>query len=125
MLKQSVAVLFMAGVVACAGGCLVMSGKSIDESGVRVTSATLNQIQLGQTTEAWLVATLGDPTDRTEVEGQEGVAVLRYEHVECRSEGGAVFLLFAGGSDIEKRTTAYFEVVDGVITRYWMERGTN
>jgi len=103
-------------------GCLITGGKSIEESGVQITSRTLNQITLGETSEAWLVATLGEPSDRTAVKDQPNTAVLKYEHVVCRAEGATVFLLFAGGSDSKKVTTTYFESVDGVITRYWIER---
>lgn len=105
-----------------AGGCLVMGGKSIEESGTQITSSTLDQIKLGETTEAWLVATLGEPVSRTTVETDPCVTVLRYEHVICKAEGGTVFLIFAGGSEEKNVTTTYFETRDGVVSRYWIER---
>ncbi|MEM7229474.1 MAG: hypothetical protein AAF432_11745 [Planctomycetota bacterium] len=103
-------------------GCLVVSGKSIDESGTQVTSSTLDQIETGVTSEAWLRATLGAPAVETVVEDQPDVRVLRYDHTVEKSEGGAVFLLFAGGSDIRRTTRTYFEIDHGVVSRYWIER---
>ena len=54
-------------------GCLVVTGSSYHESGVKVTRTTLDRLELGTTTEAWVIATLGEPTERTEVEGQPNV----------------------------------------------------
>lgn len=122
-MRQQLIGLGIAGVFALtAGGCLVMGGKSIDESGTKVTSATLDQIKIGETTEAWLVATLGEPQSRTTVESDPTVNVLRYEHVVCKADGATVFLIFAGGSEEKKTTTTYFETTDGVVSRYWIER---
>lgn len=122
MLRELTAAALVVGFALTAGGCLVTGGKSIDESGTRITSATLDRIKLGQTSEAWLIATLGEPSERTTVEGQPNVSVLRYEHIVTKAEGGTVFLLFAGGSEQRKVTTTYFECVDGVVSRYWIER---
>lgn len=122
MLHRMVGVT-LAGIFAItASGCLVMGGKSIDEYGTKVTSATLNQIKLGETSEAWLVATLGEPESRTTVETDPTVNVLRYEHVVCKADGATVFLIFAGGSEERKTTTTYFETRNGVVSRYWIER---
>ena len=104
-----------------AGGCLVVSGTSAHESGVRVSAATLDQIEPGKTTEAWLLATLGEPTSRTKVDCKDSVEILRYEHSTRKSSGGAVFLIFAGGSEHSSRSVAYFEVTDGIVTRAWTE----
>ena len=107
--------------VLTASGCLVVSGKSIDESGVRISQETLREVEPGTTTEAWLVATLGEPSERTIVEGQEHVRILRYDLTVSRAEGGAVFLIFAGGSETTHTSRTFFELVDGVVTRYWTE----
>jgi outer membrane protein assembly factor BamE (lipoprotein component of BamABCDE complex) len=115
-----------AGLILCAStlamtGCLIMSGKSIDESGTRVTHNTLNQVETGVTTEAWVRATLGAPSEETVVEDYNHVRILRYDHVVEKSEGGAVFLLFAGGSDKRTVTRSYFEITNGVVTKFWKE----
>jgi hypothetical protein len=86
-----------------------------------VSRQTLAQIEPGVTTEAWLRATIGEPTDVSCVEGQEHVRVLKYEHSITKSEGGTVFLIFAGGSEKREVSTTYFEIVDGIVARYWSE----
>lgn len=107
--------------VMSAGGCLITSGKSIEESGVQITDASLNQIEIGTTSEAWLRATLGEPSDITEVEDTPNLRVLRYDHIVTKKDGGTVFLIFAGGSKTEKVTRTYFETTDGYVSRYWVE----
>ena len=106
---------------ASASGCLVMGGKSYEESGVRVSSATLDQIEIGTTTQAWVLATLGEPTERTCVEGTE-TEVFRYDHTVTTSDGTIVFLLFAGGSNKTTQRTAFFEFENGIVSRYWLEK---
>ena len=73
------------------------------------------------TTEAWLLASLGEPTSRTTVMGEEGVQILRYDHVVRRSSSGAVFLIFAGDSKYKSVQRTFFELVDGTVSRYWTE----
>ena len=121
-MKRAVITILAAGVfLLTAVGCLVTSGNNIQETGVRVSSNTLAQIEVGRTTEAWLIAALGEPDARTPVAGEEGVQILRYNHSVNRSGHGTVFLLFAGHHDRSETSSAYFEVTDGIITRYWTE----
>lgn len=103
------------------GGCLVSSSTSSYETGRRVTDETTAQIVPGETTREWLLATLGEPTARTTVEGEEGVEIFRYDWQKREESGGAVFLLFAGSSSKSTRHTTYFEITNGVVTRYWAE----
>lgn len=121
MLRRSMLML-AAALPMLLAGCLVMSGRSSHESGVRVSQPTLRQIEVGTTTESWLIATLGEPSRRSTVEGKENVELLIYEHTVHESSGGLVLFLFAGGSDIDRVSTAYFELTDGVVTRYWTEK---
>jgi len=105
-------------------GSLVTSGKNVEERGVQIAEPTLAQVETGKTTETWLIATVGEPTSRRTVASEDGkphIDVLCYEHKLVRSEGGTVLFLFAGGSKDVKTTTTYFEVTDGVVTRYWKE----
>jgi hypothetical protein len=117
----------MAGVAALAAasvllaGCLVVSGRSVDEHGTAVSDRTLMQIRPGETTEQWLLAALGPPTERNPVVDQPDTSILKYTYSRSESSGGAVFLLFAGGSTRRTSWTTSFEAVDGVITRHWTE----
>ncbi len=120
-------------------GCLVSSSNSTQESGVRVSSTTLEQIEPNRTTEQWLIATLGEPTSRTAV--QSGVPtdsnavanatapagpkveILRYDFSRTERSAGAVFLIFGGATSRSEQSRAFFEVTDGVVTRAWREEG--
>ena len=104
-----------------APGCLVVTGSTVDQSGVRVSQATLGQIEVGVTSEDWIIATLGEPSMRTTVTEEPSVAILRYEYSHTKASGGAVFLIFAGGSSSSDVKVTFFEVTDGVVTRYWTE----
>jgi outer membrane protein assembly factor BamE (lipoprotein component of BamABCDE complex) len=124
MVRLVILALVLGAFAVAIPGCLVTSGKSIEESGVRVTASTLEQIEPGVTTEAWVRATLGEPTAVTVVEGRENVRVLRYDYTVTKSEGGAVFLLFAGGSTSKTTTRSFFEFTDGVVSRCWTEEAS-
>lgn len=110
--------------LSCLPGCIVMGGKSTEETGVRVSASTMDQIVVGETSGAWVLATLGEPTERTCVnpDASPKVEVYRYDHTVTKSDGTVVFLLFAGGSSETSRRTAYFEVTDGVVSKYWVEQ---
>ena len=105
-----------------AGGCLVTGSSNIERHGTKVSSSTLDQVVLGETSEAWLLATLGEPTECTSIEDQPSVKVYKYEYVETHRDRGSVFLILAHSSKKEKPSTTFFEVHDGVVTKYWVER---
>ncbi len=121
--KPLIAGVLVTAFAMTASGCLVVSGRSSHESGVRISESTMRQIEIGHTTEDWVVAALGEPTARTELD--DCTVLARYEHCETQSEGGAVFLIFAGGSETTRRSTTYFEYTNGVLCRTWSETGNN
>src|SRR5262245_42405931 len=67
-IRQTACLAFAGAFFALAAGCLVTSRSSINESGARVSQVTLDQIRPGQTTEAWVLATAGEPTSRRVVD---------------------------------------------------------
>lgn len=119
MVLKSFACFVLAGCCFAASGCLISKTNSTREQGVKVSGSTLDQVKPGETTESWLLATLGEPTSRRPVD--ETTSVLRYDHKVVTSKGGAVFLIFAGAEKKEKTNSVLFETKDGVVTRYWME----
>ncbi len=121
MLSRITVALALTAFVAGAAGCLVVSGKSIEERGTFVSSRTLEQIEPGVTTEAWVLAVLGEPSDERSVEASPAQKILRYDHTVTVAEGGAVFLIFAGRSESRETTSVFFETTDGIVTRYWIE----
>jgi len=113
--------LTIAGLLFITSGCLLTSSNSTKESGVQVGSSTLRQIEVGRTSEDWLLATLGPPTSRAAVRGPGNVELLTYNHALTRKSHGSVFLLFSGSSEKVDKNTTYFEVTDGIVTKYWTD----
>ncbi|SRR5690554_1008629 len=121
MVRLIIRDLTVAAFLFCAAGCLITSHKATHESGIEVGRGTLRQIEPGKTTEQWLLAALGEPTSRAIVRGPDDVHILGYSHEKMKKSRGSLFLLFSGSSKkIDKRTT-YFEITNGVVTRYWVE----
>lgn len=119
--KLFAATAVLVGVSWSLGGCLIASSTSMHESGRRVSASTLSQIEADVTTDAWLLAALGEPTARMKIEGGEG-EILRYDYQRRRESSGAVFLLFAGSSSETIESSTYFEVKDGIVVRFWSEK---
>lgn len=111
--------LMIASLLFIASGCLLTSSNTTSVSGVKVGAATLRQVEIGKTTENWLVATLGPPTTRTTVRGD--LEILGYNHEVEKKSRGSVFLLFSGRSQKVDKSTTFFELNEGVVTRYWTE----
>ena len=102
-------------------GCLLTSSNATYETGRRITPSTLDQVTPGETTEDWLIATLDQPSARTSVEGQPDVEILRYDFSEHHESEGAFLFLYAGSTRRTKTLSTFFEVQDGIVTRYWSE----
>lgn len=98
---------------------LVLAGCSgpPPRSGMRIGDNTLQQFEAGVTTEAWLLAIVGEPTSWSVVQGVEDTKVYRYELVERK---GGVLSFFTG--DEISTSIVYFIITDGVVTRYWTDR---
>lgn len=108
------AMLVVVGGGLLAGGC--SSGSR--QTGVRVGNETLEQMEAGVTTEAWLVAILGEPTSWAGVEGLPTTKVFRYALGE---ESGGLTSLFTGKSSTNT-AVVYFLITDGIVTRFWADR---
>lgn len=120
-MRQVLWTVVTAGALLVLPGCLVVSGKHIDETGVKLSGSTLMQVEPGVTTGDWLMASLGEPTEKSVVDESGRTEIWKYTYTRTRSSGGAVFLIFAGGSEERTSSVTYFELVDGYVTRYWSE----
>ncbi len=103
-----------AAMLALVSGC----AQPPQQTGVRVGDETLDQFEAGVTTEAWLVAVLGAPTDEAKVEGLPDTKVFRYSLGQ--SVGGLGALLSGEGS--KNTAVVYFIITDGIVTRFWADR---
>ncbi len=100
---------------------LAMSGCVSSNLGERVGDETLQQFQAGVTTEAWLVAILGEPSSMAPVRGVENTQVYRYSLTQQR--GGFMAMIY--GDDRRTVSVVYFIITDGVVTRFWADRETD
>ncbi|MSR40843.1 MAG: hypothetical protein EXS10_02950 [Phycisphaerales bacterium] len=103
---------------ATASGCIVTSTNTTRDVGPRITASSLQEIHAGVTSEEWLIATFGEPTKRVRVE-TEGVDILRYDIDQRTTEGYYVFLVIAHASNSIERRSWWFEIKDGIVTRWW------
>jgi hypothetical protein len=121
MIRTIVFDLTLAVCIFCLTGCLITSSKQVKETGTPVSSNTLRQVEPGVTTTDWLLATLGPPTSRNPVDDRANTEILAYSHEVVRTSRGKVFLLFSGSSNTVDSQRTFFEVTDGVVTRFWTE----
>ncbi len=102
-------------------GCI--SGRSdvrYGPKGPAVGAETLRQIQVGSTSKEWVLGTLGEPTSQTQT--PEGTEILRYVYTKMVDSDFCVFLLLNFDDKREDCTVLYFEIADGIVTRYWREQ---
>jgi outer membrane protein assembly factor BamE (lipoprotein component of BamABCDE complex) len=118
-LRHWAVVVLLGFLCALSGGCLVMSSNEETREGKFVADTTFDQIKPGQTSAAWVKATLGEPSARTKVEDQSDAEVWKYTYTERKEGAGAVFLIFGGTSTKEKSGTAFVELKDGIVTNKW------
>lgn len=88
------------------------------QTGVRIGDETLKQFEAGITSEAWLLAVLGPPSEEADVEGIPNTKVLRYALGEAVGGLGAIF----SGKASKNTSVVYFIVTDGIVTRFWADR---
>ncbi len=100
-------------------GCLVVSGHESTISGAYVAKEDLFNIEPGQTTQADVQRTLGPPTTRKA--NDDGTERWTYRWREEKESGGAVFLIFAGGSEKTIVSEVAITFRDGVVES--IERG--
>ena len=117
--ESLVLALVIAGLLPLAGCIIFSNDVSYEEKGPRVSDQAFEQIESGKTTRDWVVATLGEPSQR-EVTA-DGVEILKYKYTR-REESNVLILPFLIVEDEHKEDrTVYFEVKDGVVQRFWKD----
>lgn len=113
-------------IVLCAVLGLVLSGcissrsdVSYGAKGPVVGGETLRQIKAGVTTKEWLLGTLGEPTSETQT--PEGTEILKYVYTKKVDSDLDVFIFLDFDDKREERTVLYFEITNGIVSRYWKE----
>lgn len=101
-------------------GCAVINSHSETKTyGTVVSDESLAQVAVGETTDAWLLATLGKPARREIVDDQ--TEVFRYSSSQLTKVNSELLFILDTSSRREVKRTVFFECVDGVLSRYWVE----
>jgi len=117
-MKKTLAALSLAALtVLPLSGCI--HGKSYSSlSGDYIGSGTYNRIKIGKTTEAWVLAALGEPTRRSNLDGGQ---LWAYEYERTERSKGSVLLIIGGSSSEESSGGTYIEIKDGIVADAWRD----
>jgi len=112
--------VFAAALALCAitPSCLIGSSSHTKVTGRDFGPDTLAQVQPGRT-KSYVLAILGDPTDKIAVE--DGTDIWKWRFTESRDSSGSVIFLVASDSQTETRHTTYVEFKDGVVLKAWRD----
>jgi len=101
-------------------GCVVINSHSENKThGKVVSDESLAQVVVGETTDSWLLATLGEPNRREVVD--ENTEIFRYSSSQLTKIESKLLFVLDASSRREVKRTVFFECVDGRLTRYWVE----
>ena len=111
---------FVAASLACTtlGGCLIGSSTHTDTSGHLIGNDTLAQIQPGKDT-AYVLALIGDPTDKTLLDG--GTEIWKWRYTERKNSSGTVIFLLSADNKTETTKITYVEFKDGIVVKAWRD----
>ena len=112
-------VALLGAAVLTASGCLIRSSSSTSYAGNRVTSKSLAKLVKGETTEEFVLATIGAADDQHEL--SDGTVLWKYSWTEKRQHSGAVFLLFGGESSTQRDGKAFIRFKDGIVQDFWVD----
>src|SRR5262245_38036865 len=112
MLNRFIGLSLIVGLVSLCG-CLVGGRSPVRREGSFVADTTLQRIEPGKTQEAWVLATLGQPTQKTEVAPNH--ELWKYSYKEVKNSSGYIFLIFGGCDSKETSGKVFVELQDGVV----------
>jgi outer membrane protein assembly factor BamE (lipoprotein component of BamABCDE complex) len=117
--RRNIGILLVVSLLPAAG-CLVYSNDSrYGDKGKPPTARTLDQVQSGTTTKDWVLATLGEPSHESTT--KDGTEVLEYQYSRKKDNQFILCPFVFIDDDGEERQTLYFEIEDGVVTKFWKE----
>lgn len=109
----------LASVVAMSGCMFVVESDTHYRHGNLLGAASIDAIQPGTTTRAWVVANLGQPS--SVYVNEVGNEVLRYLSVRERQTEVALFLLFDIEVSEEEVKTLFVEIEEDWVKSFWIE----
>ena len=112
------AIPFVALTLAPMVGCSIISSDNhVSYTGNYVPADTFSRVRVGESTPAFVQATLGEPTSKTDLE--DGSSIWRWDYVIRRSGEGRLLLVFDGESSSEKKHSSYVQFEHGIATKKW------
>lgn len=121
MLRRAIAALILI-VCVCSmiAGC-ISSGSVSEFEGPNIGDRTLSQIEPGETTQTWVLAVLGEPTERATIDDPAGtLEVWKWVRRKIVTTKGSAFVVSSRSKSEEVRTV-YVEFKAGVVTRAWRD----
>lgn len=101
-------------------GC-ISSGSVSEFNGPNIGDRTLAQIKPGKTTQEWILAVLGEPTEKATVADSDGeIEVWKWIRRKVTTTRGSAFVI-SSRSKTEEVRTVYVEFKDEVVTRAWRD----
>lgn len=98
-------------------GCLVGGHSAVKREGTYVSASTVEQIEPGKTSKAWVRAVIGDPSERVHVD--DAHEIWKYPYTETKDSSGYVFLIFETSDQKVTHGTFFVEFADDVVTKTW------
>jgi hypothetical protein len=95
-------------------GCLYTSGRTVRDTGPRISENSVRAVELNKSTIDWVVTTFGEPSSRACT--LDGAEILRYDCDVRTTEGSYFLMLAASSTNTIERTCWWFEARDGKIT---------
>jgi outer membrane protein assembly factor BamE (lipoprotein component of BamABCDE complex) len=106
------------GILLLGGGCTIIHSRSETRyAGTQVSDVTMARLEIGKTTKAWVIATLGAPTTVSQVDDR--TELLKYTATRTTDRHAGMILIINSREKTEERETVYLEFRDEVLRRYW------
>ena len=120
-MAASASTLVLCGILGLAlSGCISgRSDVSYGPKGPVVGDETLRQVKIGRTSKEWVLGTLGAPTSATAT--PEGTEILKYVYTKNVDADFSFCIFFDFDDKREERTVFYFEIADGIVSKFWKE----
>ncbi len=119
-IRQRIAlVIVVIGTLLPAAGCFIRNSEvDYGDKGAPLSGSTLKKVESGTTTKAWVLATLGKPSQESTTD--DGVELLTYKYTK-REDTNVVMPFLIVNDEKKQEQTVFFEVKDGVVQKCWIE----
>lgn len=100
-------------------GCLVTSGKKQHIHGAYVQPGTISKVRANHSTKSEVEELMGTPSE-TSI-NDDGTETWTWKWTKHTDEGGAVFLVFAGGSEKTVHESVHVKFENDVVVKKWRD----